>query len=72
MDEAMHPLALMVVGLYGKVLPNQNGAPLRVHMPVEVRLQERQVDRAHPPHGDDADDDVGRAERRANTGSTRT
>jgi sulfoxide reductase catalytic subunit YedY len=33
MDEAMHPLALMVVGLYGQVLPNQNGAPLRVHIP---------------------------------------
>jgi sulfoxide reductase catalytic subunit YedY len=33
MDEAMHPLALMVVGLYGKVLPNQNGAPLRLAVP---------------------------------------
>ena len=33
MDEAMHPLALMVVGLYGKVLPNQNGAPLRLVVP---------------------------------------
>jgi sulfoxide reductase catalytic subunit YedY len=33
MDEAMHPLTLMVVGLYGKVLPNQNGAPLRIHIP---------------------------------------
>jgi sulfoxide reductase catalytic subunit YedY len=33
MDEAMNPLALMVVGLYGQVLPNQNGAPLRVHLP---------------------------------------
>jgi methionine sulfoxide reductase catalytic subunit len=33
MDEAKHPLTLMVVGLYGKVLPNQNGAPLRVHIP---------------------------------------
>ena len=33
MDEAMHPLTLMVVGLYGKVLPNQNGAPLRMHIP---------------------------------------
>jgi len=33
MDEAMHPLSLMVVGLYGKVLPNQNGAPLRIHIP---------------------------------------
>lgn len=33
MDEAMHPLTMMVVGLYGKVLPNPNGAPLRVHVP---------------------------------------
>ncbi len=33
MDEAMHPLSLLVVGLYGQVLPNQNGAPLRVHSP---------------------------------------
>jgi len=33
MDEAMHPLTLMTVGLYGKVLPNQNGAPLRLITP---------------------------------------
>jgi methionine sulfoxide reductase catalytic subunit len=33
MDEAVHPLTFMVVGLYGKVLPNQCGAPLRVHIP---------------------------------------
>jgi sulfoxide reductase catalytic subunit YedY len=33
MDEAMHPLAFMTVGLYGKVLPNQNGAPLRLITP---------------------------------------
>jgi methionine sulfoxide reductase catalytic subunit len=33
LDEAMHPLALMVVGLYGKALPNQNGAPLRLVTP---------------------------------------
>ena len=33
MDEAMHPLTLMAVGLYGKVLPNQNGAPLRLIVP---------------------------------------
>jgi sulfoxide reductase catalytic subunit YedY len=32
-DEAMHPLTLMVVGLYGKVLPNQDGAPLRLIVP---------------------------------------
>lgn len=33
MDEAMHPLTLMTVGLYGKVLPNQDGAPLRLIIP---------------------------------------
>ncbi len=33
MDEANHPLALMTVGLYGKTLPNQNGAPLRLVVP---------------------------------------
>lgn len=53
MDEAMHPLTILVVGLYGKVLPNQNGAPLRLVVPwkygfksiksiVKIRLQEEQ------------------------------
>ncbi|MEY4589765.1 MAG: protein-methionine-sulfoxide reductase catalytic subunit MsrP [Pseudomonadota bacterium] len=32
-DEAMHPLCILAVGLYGKVLPNQNGAPLRLVVP---------------------------------------
>jgi methionine sulfoxide reductase catalytic subunit len=32
-DEAMHPLTLLVVGLYGQVLPNQDGAPLRLIVP---------------------------------------
>jgi sulfoxide reductase catalytic subunit YedY len=32
-DEAMHPLTLLAVGLYGRVLPNQNGAPLRLVVP---------------------------------------
>jgi sulfoxide reductase catalytic subunit YedY len=32
-DEAMHPLTMLVVGLYGEVLPNQNGAPLRLAVP---------------------------------------
>ena len=32
-DEATHPLALLAVGLYGRVLPNQNGAPLRLVVP---------------------------------------
>jgi len=33
MDEAMHPLALLVTGLYGKPLPNQDGAPIRLAVP---------------------------------------
>jgi sulfoxide reductase catalytic subunit YedY len=52
-DEAMHPLAIMVFGLYGKPLPNQNGAPIRLAVPwkygfkgiksiVKIRLVEQQ------------------------------
>jgi sulfoxide reductase catalytic subunit YedY len=33
MDEALHPLTILSVGIYGEVLPNQNGAPLRVVIP---------------------------------------
>ncbi len=33
MDEAMHPLTLLTFGMYGEVLPNQNGAPLRLITP---------------------------------------
>jgi sulfoxide reductase catalytic subunit YedY len=33
MDEALHPLTILAVGLYGEVLPNQNGAPLRLVVP---------------------------------------
>ena len=33
MDEAMHPLTIMAVGLYGKTLMNQNGAPFRLVVP---------------------------------------
>ena len=32
-DEAMHPLTLLTLGMYGQVLPNQNGAPVRVVIP---------------------------------------
>jgi sulfoxide reductase catalytic subunit YedY len=53
MDEAMHPLTFMAVGLYGHTLPNQNGAPLRLVVPwkygfkniksiVRIRFTERQ------------------------------
>ena len=33
LDEALHPLALLAVGVYGRALPNQNGAPLRLVLP---------------------------------------
>ena len=33
LDEAMHPLAILATGLYGKPLPNQNGAPIRLVVP---------------------------------------
>jgi sulfoxide reductase catalytic subunit YedY len=33
LDEAMHPLAILAVGLYGQTLPNQNGAPIRLVVP---------------------------------------
>src|SRR5256885_6409568 len=32
-DEAMHPLTMLAVGLYGKTLPNQDGAPVRLVVP---------------------------------------
>ena len=52
-DEAMHPLTILAVGMYGQTLPNQNGAPLRLVVPwkygfksiksiVKIRLQKRQ------------------------------
>ena len=33
LDEAMHPLTILAVGMYGKTLPNQNGAPIRLVVP---------------------------------------
>jgi Sulfite oxidase and related enzymes len=33
LDEAMHPLAILATGLYGKEMPNQNGAPIRLVVP---------------------------------------
>jgi sulfoxide reductase catalytic subunit YedY len=33
MDEAMHPLAILAVGIYGEALPNQDGAPIRLVVP---------------------------------------
>jgi len=35
LDEALHPLTILAVGLYGKMLPNQNGAPIRLVVPLK-------------------------------------
>ena len=72
LDEAMHPLALLAVGLYGKTLLNQNGAPIRLVVPwkygfkggksiVRIRLTDKM------PRTD-----VGRRESRRGTASTPT
>jgi sulfoxide reductase catalytic subunit YedY len=53
LDEAQHPLTILAVGLYGKTLPNQNGAPIRLVVPwkygfksiksiVKIKLVEKQ------------------------------
>jgi len=53
MDEAMHPLTMLAFGLYGEVMPKQNGAPLRLVVPwkygfksiksvVRIRLLDKQ------------------------------
>ena len=58
LDEAMHPLTLLTFGMYGEVLPNQNGAPLRLVVPwkygfksaksiVKIRFAEQHA--ARPP-----------------------
>jgi sulfoxide reductase catalytic subunit YedY len=57
LDEAMHPLTILATGVYGKTLPNQNGAPLRLVVPwkygfksiksiVKIRLTETQPNTA--------------------------
>jgi len=57
LDEALHPLTLLTLGMYGEVLPNQNGAPVRITVPwkygfksgksiVRLRLVEKQPDTA--------------------------
>jgi sulfoxide reductase catalytic subunit YedY len=57
MDEAMHPLTLLAFGMYGEVLPKQNGAPLRLVVPwkygfksgkslVKIRFTDKQPDTA--------------------------
>ena len=41
MDEAMHPLTILAVGVYGEVLPNQNGAPMHLVVPWKYGFRAR-------------------------------
>ena len=54
MDEAMHPLTILAVGLYGRVLPEPGRRADPPGRPLEVRVQEHQVDRARPLRRDGA------------------
>jgi methionine sulfoxide reductase catalytic subunit len=70
-DEAMHPLALLVVGVYGQWLPNQNGAPLRLMVPwkygfksIKSIVKIRFTERSRAPRGT--------CRRPTSTGSMRT
>ena len=72
MDEAMHPLTILAVGLYGEVLPNQNGAPIRLVVPWKYGFKSaksivriRFVETAAGQH-------AGRSRRRRSTASTPT
>ena len=49
LDEAMHPLAMLAFGMYGDVMPNQNGRAAAPGGALEVRLQERQKPGEDPP-----------------------
>jgi sulfoxide reductase catalytic subunit YedY len=58
LDEAMHPLTILAVGLYGETLPNQNGAPIRLVVPWKYGFKSIKSDRAHQPHREAASDVV--------------
>ena len=58
LDEAMHPLSFLAMGLYGKTLPAQNGAPIRLVVPwkygfksIKSIVSIRLVEEMPPPPG---------------------
>ncbi len=72
MDEAMHPLTLLAFGMYGEVLPNQNGAPLRLVVPWKYGFKSGKSLVQDPLHATAADDGLERGGRRRNTVSIPT
>ena len=72
MDEAMHPLALLTFGMYGEVLPNQNGAPVRLVVPWKYGFKSGKVDRQDPLHRPRAQDRLEQGAPPTNTASIPT
>ena len=62
----------LVVGLYGEVLPNQNGAPIRLAVPWKYGFKSVEVDRQDPVRREAAAEHVAAAGAARNTASTRT
>ena len=71
-DEAMHPLTLLAFGLYGEVLPNQNGAPVRLVVPWKYGFKSGKSHRQDPLRRAAAQDQLGDRGRAASTASIRT
>ena len=72
LDEAMHPLALLTMGMYGQVLPNQNGAPVRVILPWKYGFKSAKSIVRMRLTGGAAEDGVGEGGAAASTASTPT
>ena len=72
MDEAMHPLTILAVGLYGEVLPNQNGAPLRLVVPWKYGFKHVKSIVQDPVRREAAAEHLAGAGAATSTASTRT
>ena len=72
MDEAMHPLTLLTFGLYGEVLPNQNGAPIRIVVPWKYGFKSAKSIVSDSLRRKGTADNLERDGDQANTGSTPT
>ena len=68
----MHPLTILAVGLYGEVMPKQNGAPIRLVVPWKYGFKSIKSIVKITLHGEAAADHLERCRRRRSTASTRT
>ena len=72
LDEAQNPLTLLAVGIYGEVLPAQNGAPIRLVVPWKYGFKGCQVHRSNPIRREPAEEHVADHGAVKSTASTRT